>query len=236
MDDHEMVRGAAPAARRTTRPRGRGQGPATTACADSGIGGRRGVLKGAMFSAPWRSFPLAIAVPARSVDVGDDWNVSKFKHTDLAEGHRASRPTRRAGRSRPPTSPSARCSTSSRRPPTRPEHPLDGEGQGRRPAGPPDPEDLTEAEDRKGWSYEGSSPTRRSARTWAARSRSTSSRPTTCCARATSRRSTSPTARRSSSARPTARCRSCRSRSTTRATWSLRATSPSPSARASGSV
>ena len=56
-----------------------------------------------------------------------------------------------------------------------------------------------------------SSATPRSAPTSAARSRCTSSRPTTCSARATSRPSTWPTAPRSSSARPPGRCRSCRS-------------------------
>ena len=80
-----------------------------------------------------------------------------------------------------------------------------------------------------------SSATRRSAPTSAARSRSTSGPPTTCSARATSRRSTWPTPARSSSARPAGPCRSCRSRSTTRATLWHRATSRSRWDRASGS-
>jgi ubiquinol-cytochrome c reductase iron-sulfur subunit len=64
---------------------------------------------------------------------------------------------------------------------------------------------------------------------------SMSSRPTTCCAPATSRSSTSPARPPSSSARPSVPCRSCPSPSTRKGTWSRAATSPSPSARASGS-
>ena len=54
-----------------------------------------------------------------------------------------------------------------------------------------------------------SSATRRSAPTWVARSPSTSAPPTTCCARATSRPSTSPTTPRSSSVRLPAPSPSC---------------------------
>jgi ubiquinol-cytochrome c reductase iron-sulfur subunit len=57
----------------------------------------------------------------------------------------------------------------------------------------------------------GSSLTRRSAPTWAARSPCTSSAPITCCAPATSRPSTLPMPGTSSSARPRDACRSCRS-------------------------
>ncbi len=80
----------------------------------------------------------------------------------------------------------------------------------------------------------GSCATPRSAPTSAARSRCTSRPPTTCSARATSRRSTWPTAPRSSSALPPGRCLSYRWQWTRRATWSRRAASPSRSARASG--
>ena len=99
------------------------------------------------------------------------------------------------------------------------------------------PEDLIEdARARPTGRTTASSPTRRCARTSAARSRCTSSRRTTCCARATSRSSTSRTAPRSSSDPPPVPCRSCRSPSTPRATSSHAATSPNPSARASGSA
>ncbi|GAB2474181.1 ubiquinol-cytochrome c reductase iron-sulfur subunit [Xylanimonas ulmi] len=52
---------------------------------DSGIA-RRGVLKGAMVGA-LALFPLTIAVPLIS-SVGDDWNVSKFRHTLWQKGRR----------------------------------------------------------------------------------------------------------------------------------------------------
>lgn len=52
---------------------------------DSGIA-RRGVLKGAVVSA-LALFPLSIAVPLVS-SVGNDWNVSKFRHTLWDKGTR----------------------------------------------------------------------------------------------------------------------------------------------------
>jgi ubiquinol-cytochrome c reductase iron-sulfur subunit len=54
--------------------------------ADSGVVGRRGVLKGAFFGA-LALFPLAIAVPLIG-SVGGDWNISKFKHTMWKRGTR----------------------------------------------------------------------------------------------------------------------------------------------------
>ena len=53
---------------------------------DSGVVGRRGVLKGAFFGA-LALFPLAIAVPLIG-SVGGDWNISKFKHTMWKQGTR----------------------------------------------------------------------------------------------------------------------------------------------------
>lgn len=53
---------------------------------DSGVVGRRGVLKGAFFGA-LALFPLAIAVPLIG-SVGGDWNISKFKHTMWKTGTR----------------------------------------------------------------------------------------------------------------------------------------------------
>ncbi|MFI8523230.1 Rieske 2Fe-2S domain-containing protein [Promicromonospora sukumoe] len=53
---------------------------------DSGVVGRRGVLKGAFFGA-LALFPLAIAVPLIG-SVGGDWNISKFKHTMWKSGMR----------------------------------------------------------------------------------------------------------------------------------------------------
>ncbi|MBO0610835.1 cytochrome bc1 complex Rieske iron-sulfur subunit [Myceligenerans salitolerans] len=53
---------------------------------DSGVVGRRGLLKGAALSA-LALFPLTIAVPLIG-SVGGDWNVSKFKHTMWKKGTR----------------------------------------------------------------------------------------------------------------------------------------------------
>ena len=53
---------------------------------DSGVVGRRGVLKGAFFGA-LALFPLAIAVPLIG-SVGGDWQISKFKHTMWKNGMR----------------------------------------------------------------------------------------------------------------------------------------------------
>ena len=53
---------------------------------DSGVVGRRGMLKGAFFGA-LALFPLAIAVPLIG-SVGGDWNISKFKHTMWQRGMR----------------------------------------------------------------------------------------------------------------------------------------------------
>ncbi len=97
------------------------------------------------------------------------------------------------------------------------------------------PEDLQVSPERKDWNYAGIiaysedlHPRRLPG------GAATSSRRTTSCAPATSRSSTSRGRRRSSSARPSARSPSSPSRWTTKATWSLAATSPSRSARASG--
>jgi hypothetical protein len=67
-----------------------------------------------------------------------------------------------------------------------------GEGQGRRPPHAARPKTSSRARSSATGATRASSPTPRSAPTSAARSGCTSSRPTTCCARATSRPSTSP--------------------------------------------
>lgn len=55
--------------------------------ADSGVGiGRRGLLKGAVVSAVALA-PLSIAVPLIG-EVGGDWNVSKFRHTMWQRGRK----------------------------------------------------------------------------------------------------------------------------------------------------
>lgn len=54
--------------------------------ADSGVVGRRRVLKGAFFGS-LALFPLAVAVPLIG-SVGGDWNISKFKHTMWKGGMR----------------------------------------------------------------------------------------------------------------------------------------------------
>ncbi|BDZ47323.1 hypothetical protein GCM10025866_32320 [Naasia aerilata] len=80
------------------------------------------------------------------------------------------------------------------------------------------PEDLQVSPVARPGTTTGSSRTPRSAPTSAARWHSMSSRPTTCSAPATSRSSTSPAKRRSSSAPPSVPCPSCRSRWTAKAT------------------
>ena len=117
-----------------------------------------------------------------------------LKHTHVGEGHPprpatppARRSRRRTSRSAPPSTSSPRASTSSRRP-------ARGEGQGRRAAHAPQARgpQRSRRSARTGPTT-ASSRTPRSARTSAAPSRCTSSRPTTCSARATSRSSTSRT-------------------------------------------
>jgi ubiquinol-cytochrome c reductase iron-sulfur subunit len=113
---------------------------------------RRGVLKGAMFSALALA-PLSVAVPLIG-EVGEDWDISKFKHTIWKEGVRLARdPSGTPIRAADVTVGSAYHVI----PETLEdeEHPLDEKAKAIVLMVRMDPRDLKEAEDRKGWSYEG---------------------------------------------------------------------------------
>lgn len=119
--------------------------------ADSAIG-RRGVLKGAMVSA-LALFPLSIAVPLIG-NIGEDWDVSKFKRTLWAKGTRlAIDPSGRPIKASDVTIGSVFHVI--------PEgldkaaHPLDEKAKAVVLLVRLDPRDLKEAEDRKTWSYDG---------------------------------------------------------------------------------
>ncbi|ROS73019.1 ubiquinol-cytochrome c reductase iron-sulfur subunit [Cellulomonas sp. PhB143] len=121
---------------------------------DSGIA-RRGMLKGAALSA-LALFPLTIAVPLVS-SVGGDWNVSKLRHTRWEKGMRlATDPTGRPIKASDVTIGSVF-------------HVIPDVSEKERSSGEwlsekakavvllirLDPRDLHEADDRKGWSYDG---------------------------------------------------------------------------------
>lgn len=120
---------------------------------DSGIG-RRGVLKGAVVSA-LAIFPLTIAVPLIG-SVGGDWNVSKFKHTFWSKGRRMMRDHDPKGLPVKATDltigsvfhviPDGVLET---------EHPMEEKAKAVVLLVRLDERDLKEAEDRKGWSYNG---------------------------------------------------------------------------------
>ena len=119
--------------------------------ADSAIG-RRGVLQGAMISA-LALFPLAIVVPFVG-NIGDDWNVSKFRHTMWKKGTRlATDPTNRPIKAADVTIGSVFHVIPEDL--HEAEHPLDEKAKAVVLLVRLDPADLTEAEDRKGWSYDG---------------------------------------------------------------------------------
>ena len=84
MSDHEVVEAQPP-----QRPSDADRAPAVAVlqdgAADSGIA-RRGVLKGALFSALALA-PLAAAVPLMG-EVGGDWNTNSFRHTMWRKGTR----------------------------------------------------------------------------------------------------------------------------------------------------
>jgi ubiquinol-cytochrome c reductase iron-sulfur subunit len=119
--------------------------------ADSGIG-RRGVLKGALLGA-LALIPLTIAVPLVG-EVGGDWNVNKFRHTLWARGKRLTKdPSGEPIRAADVTVGSVfhvipeglRDS----------EHWLEEKAKAVVLMVRINPEDLTEAPDRRDWSYEG---------------------------------------------------------------------------------
>ncbi|KQY24910.1 ubiquinol-cytochrome C reductase [Cellulomonas sp. Root485] len=119
--------------------------------ADSAIG-RRGVLQGAMISA-LALFPLAIVVPFVG-NIGDDWNVSKFRHTMWKKGTKlATDPSGRPIKAADVTIGSVFHVIPEDL--HEAEHPLDEKAKAVVLLVRLDPADLTEAEDRKGWSYDG---------------------------------------------------------------------------------
>jgi ubiquinol-cytochrome c reductase iron-sulfur subunit len=113
---------------------------------------RRGVLKGAMFSALALA-PLSVAVPLIG-EVGEDWDITKFKHTIWKKGTRlASDPSGRPIKASEVTIGSAFHVIPDNL--DEAEHPLDEKAKAIVLMVRMDPRDLSEAEDRKGWSYEG---------------------------------------------------------------------------------
>jgi ubiquinol-cytochrome c reductase iron-sulfur subunit len=119
--------------------------------ADSAIG-RRGVLQGAMISA-LALFPLAIIVPIVG-NVGGDWNVSKFRHTLWKKGTKlATDPSGRPIKAADVTIGSVFHVIPEGL--EEAEHPLDEKAKAVVLLVRLDPADLNEAEDRKGWSYDG---------------------------------------------------------------------------------
>ncbi|GAA2722753.1 cytochrome bc1 complex Rieske iron-sulfur subunit [Cellulomonas aerilata] len=113
---------------------------------------RRGVLKGAMFSALALA-PLSVAVPLIG-EVGEDWDITKFKHTIWKKGVRlASDPSGRPIRAAEVTLGSAFHVIPANLEDE--EHPLDEKAKAIVLMVRMDPRDLKEAEDRRGWSYEG---------------------------------------------------------------------------------
>ncbi len=113
---------------------------------------RRGVLKGAMFSALALA-PLSIAVPLIG-EVGEDWDISKFKHTIWKKGVRlASDPSGRPIRPAEVTLGSAFHVIPANL--EEQDHPLDEKAKAIVLMVRMDPRDLNEPEERRGWSYEG---------------------------------------------------------------------------------
>jgi len=118
---------------------------------DSAIG-RRGVLKGVMVSA-LALFPLTIALPLIG-EVGEDWNVSKFKHTMWRKGTRLT--TDPSGR--PIKASDVTIGSVFHVIPDKldeEEHPLDEKAKSVVLMVRLNPEDLKESEERKSWSYNG---------------------------------------------------------------------------------
>ena len=150
MNDHEMSEDRHPQ-RSSDATRAAAVAVLKQGAADSGIG-RRGVLKGALVSA-LALFPLTIVLPLVG-NVGEDWDVSKFKHTWWRAGTRlATDPTGRAIKAADVTIGSVFHVI--------PEdlesapHPLDEKAKAVVLLIRLDPRDLTEAPDRTSWSYDG---------------------------------------------------------------------------------
>ncbi len=150
MNDHEQVEErhpiASPEETRTQAVEILRQG-----VADANVG-RRGVLKGVVLSA-LALFPLSVAVPLIA-NIGEDWDISKFKHTWWEKGKRlAVDPSGRPIKAADLTIGSVVHVI--------PEdldkaaHPLDEKAKAVVLVVRLDPRDLTEADDRKGWSYDG---------------------------------------------------------------------------------
>ncbi|HEY0186002.1 MAG TPA: Rieske 2Fe-2S domain-containing protein [Cellulomonas sp.] len=118
---------------------------------DSAIG-RRGVLKGAMIGS-LALFPLAVAVPLIA-NVGEDWNVSLFKKTLWRKGTRLTiDPSGRPVKASDVTIGSVFHIIPEGLEDA--ENPLDEKAKAIVLLVRLDPRDLTEADDRKGWSYDG---------------------------------------------------------------------------------
>jgi ubiquinol-cytochrome c reductase iron-sulfur subunit len=110
------------------------------------------VLKGALVSA-LALFPVTIALPLIG-NIGEDWDVSKFKHTMWKKGTKLT--TDPSGR--PIKAADVTIGSVFHVIPDgldEVEHPLDEKAKAVVLLVRLDPRDLTEAEDRKGWSYEG---------------------------------------------------------------------------------
>jgi ubiquinol-cytochrome c reductase iron-sulfur subunit len=119
--------------------------------ADSGIS-RRGLLKSALLGSV-AIFPLTIVVPLVG-EVGEDWNVSKFRHTMWTKGKKLmTDPTNRPIKADDVTVGSIWHVIPEGL--EEAEHPLDEKAKAVVIVMRLDPEDLHEAEDRKDWSHEG---------------------------------------------------------------------------------
>ncbi|KGM12951.1 cytochrome bc1 complex Rieske iron-sulfur subunit [Cellulomonas bogoriensis] len=121
---------------------------------DSGIG-RRGVLKGAVVSAVALA-PLSVAVPLVG-ELGGDWNVSKFRHTLWERGRRLTRdPSGDPIRAADVTIGSVfHVIPEGLREGDHADHWIEEKAKAVVLMVRLDPADLTEAEDRRDWSYEG---------------------------------------------------------------------------------
>jgi ubiquinol-cytochrome c reductase iron-sulfur subunit len=150
MNDHEAVELRHPQ-RSSDETRAAAVQALTDGVADSGIA-RRGVLKGALVSA-LALFPLALVLPIVG-EVGEDWDVSKFKHTWWKKGTKlAIDPTGRPIKAADVTIGSVFHVIPEDLHDA--EHPLDEKAKAVVLLVRLDPRDLKEAEDRKGWSYDG---------------------------------------------------------------------------------